>query len=211
MAKETIRIYTPDSFDGRVKKEKPKSAKEIEAERLAQIQKEAFEKGYAEGKEKAAAEEKILLQEGEKRIHQICLRLESIIQRLDNYRSDVVQELLPEIINLSVEIASKIVRKEIDLDRNVVSYIAQESLGRVEESNAAVIIKVNPIDYDVIVEHLSILKDSTGLKNISVEPVVSIEAGGCLIETEKGEIDARIGEQIGEMADAVSTATNRDL
>lgn len=208
---ETVKVYTPACFDKKAEKEDPQKKQELEAQRIAQLEKEAFQKGYSEGLQKAALEEKVMLEEGRKRIEETCQRLEDIIKRLDNYRRDAVEELLPEIINLSVEIASKIVRKEVELDRNIVSYIAQETLSKVEDTNETVTIKINPIDYDVIVEHLSVLKESSGLKHIVIEPVASIEPGGCLVETDKGEIDARIEEQIKEMADAVSTATNRDL
>lgn len=211
MADETVKVYTPACFDKKVEKEDPQKKQELEAQRIAQLEQEAFQKGYSEGLQKAALKEQEMLEEGRKRIEETCQRLEGIIKRLDNYRRDTVEELLPEIINLSVEIASKIVRKEVELDRNIVSYIAQETLSKVEDTNETVTIKINPIDYDVIVEHLSVLKESSGLKHIVIEPVASIEPGGCLVETDKGEIDARIEEQLKEIADAVSTATNRDL
>ncbi len=211
MAVTNIRNYTPDRFDGGIKRERPKSQKELEAERLAKIEREAFDKGYKEGLQKAAIEEKALLDEGKRKIDDICQRLNLLIERLSRYRQETVEELFPEVLNISVEIASKIIKKEVELDRNVVSYIAQECLSRVEETDANIVIKVNPADYDVIVEHLSMLKDSSNLKNLSVEPVASIEPGGCVVETDKGEIDGRIEEQIAEMADAVSTATHRDL
>ncbi len=211
MAIAKILTYTPDRFDVSSTRERPKTQKELEAERLAKIEQEAFEKGYREGMEKAKLEEKALLEEGRRRIEDTCQRLNSLIERLSRYRKETVEELFPEVLNISVEIASKIIKKEVELDRNVVSYIAQECLSRVEETDASIVIKVNPADYDVIVERSKILKESSNIKNLSIEPVASIEPGGCLVETDKGEIDGRIGEQIAEMADAVSTATHRDL
>lgn len=204
--------YNPDNFDSdKVKKKTPQEIEHEAYEKAKQIYQEAYDKGYADGLKKASEEEKKLLEEGNKKIRVLCERLESIINKLEIYRKETVEELLPDVINLSVEIASRIVRKEIELDRNIISYIAQETLSRVEDKDETLILRINPIDYDVIVEQMNRLKESSGLKNIIIEPDQSIEQGGCLLETQKGEIDARIDEQIKELTDAVSTATNRNI
>ncbi|MFQ3573340.1 MAG: FliH/SctL family protein [Thermodesulfovibrionales bacterium] len=213
MEDNVVKVYNPESFDPQKKTHK-KSLEEIEQEalqRIKTIEEEAFQKGYTDGLKKAEQESKEILDTERKRIDETCEHLLSVIKKLDTYRSDLVKELLPDVINLSVEIAQKIVKKEIELDRNIVIYIAQEALSKVEDSVDNVTIKVNPVDYDVIVEHLNILRDTSSLKSINIEPVSTIERGGCIVETIKGEIDARIGEQIKEISDAVSTATHRDL
>ncbi|MCX8070768.1 MAG: FliH/SctL family protein [Thermodesulfovibrionales bacterium] len=209
---DNIVPYNPANFDEEnIKKKTPEEIEAEAHEKAKEIYKEAFDKGYSDGLKKAEQEGKKLLDEGKKQIAEKCDRLESIINKLEVYRKDIVEQLLPDVINLSIEIASRIVRKEIELDRNIISYIAQETLSRVEERDETVTIRINPIDYDVIVEHMNRLKESSGLKNIVIEPDHTIEQGGCLLETNKGEIDARIDEQIKELSDAVSTATNRDM
>lgn len=213
MEEHVVKIYNPQSFD-QSKKTPKKSIDEIEKEaiqRAKSLEEEGFKKGYEEGIKKAEQEAQEFLDKEKKRIQDICDKLMSILQKIDTYRSDLVKELLPDLISLSVEIAEKIIKKEVELDKNIVSYIAQEALSKVEDAVDTVTIKVNPIDYDIIVEHLNILKDASSLKTINIEPVSSIQRGGCIIETEKGEIDARISEQIKELEDAVSTATHRDL
>lgn len=213
MEDNVVKIYNPQSFD-LTKKHSKKAIEDFDSEtiqRLKTLEEEGFQKGYNEGLKKAEQEMQEILETEKMKIAETCQSLLSVIKSIDNYRADLVKELLPDVINLSVEIAQKIVKKEIELDRNIVSYIAQEALSKVEDSVDTVTIKVNPIDYDIIVEHLNILKDASSIKTINIEPVPSIERGGIIIETEKGEIDARIGEQIMEISDAISTATHRDL
>ncbi|MCX8027939.1 MAG: FliH/SctL family protein [Thermodesulfovibrionales bacterium] len=213
MQDDVIKVYNPQSFDQH-KKITKKTVEEIEKEALQRaktLEEEGFRKGYQEGLKKAEEETKVVLEDEKKKIDETCQKLLSVLQSIDTYRSQLVKDLLPDIITLSVEIAEKIVKKEIELDKNIVSYIAQEALSKVEDTVDTVTIKVNPIDYDIIVEHLNILKDASSLKTINIEPVSTIERGGCIIETEKGEIDARISEQLVEIADAVSTATHRDM
>ncbi|HIJ60036.1 MAG TPA: hypothetical protein HPP56_05410 [Nitrospirae bacterium] len=209
---DNIINYNPTNFDAdRIRRKTPDEIEQEAHEKAKQIYEDAYNKGYSKGLEKASREEKLLLEQGQKKISEQCKKLESIIAKLEVYRKDTVEELLPDIINLSVEIAGRIIRKEIELDRNIITYIAQETLSRVEDKDETVTLRINPIDYDVIVEHMNRLKESSGLKNIIIEPDISIEQGGCLLETQNGEIDARIEEQIKEMADAVSTATNRNI
>lgn len=110
-----------------------------------------------------------------------------------------------------MEIAKRVIHKEVELDKNIVMYIARDAIKKVEESEESIVIKVNPLDYEVMVANINLLKEQSGLKNISVEPQSTISPGGCYIETQTGEIDARIEEQIKEIQDAINTATDREV
>jgi type III secretion protein L len=104
-----------------------------------------------------------------------------------------------------------VIHKEIELDKNIVMYVVNDAIKKVREHEEKITIKVNPLDYEIMVSNIDVLKEQTGLKGISVEPASSISPGGCYIETHAGEIDARIEEQIKEVENAISTATNREM
>jgi len=211
-----VRLYTPVQFE-----EKDKLSKKISAGQRAHnineedihaqisiLENKGYEEGYAAGYEKG-------IRDGENEVSEKLKKLEGIIIELgieiENYRTKKINELLPDIVGLSMEIAKKVIHKEVELDKNIIMYIVNDAVKKIKEQEEKITIKVNPLDYKTIVANIDVLKEQTGLKNISVEPALSISPGGCYIETHAGEIDARIEEQIREVENAISTATDREM
>lgn len=139
----SVRPYEPVRFEeGRDKAVFGKGLKKGDEGR--ELEKEGYEKGYAEGYDKG-------VKDGEKDIAAKLKRLEGIIKEIEGYKEKKVNELLPLFIDLSLEIAKKIVHKEVELDKNIVMYIARDAIKKVEESEESIVIKVNPLDYEVII------------------------------------------------------------
>lgn len=206
-ALDSVQPYSPVQFeeDASLKEAHKKEIKEEDIHaRVKASENEGYEKGYAAGYDKG-------VKDGEKETALKLKRLEGIIKELEGYKEKKTNELLPWIIDLSLEIAKRVIHKEVELDKNIVMYIAQDAIKKVEESEESIVIKVNPLDYEVIVANINLLKEQSGLKNISVEPQSTISPGGCYIEMQTGEIDSRIEEQMKEIHDAINTATDREM
>ena len=211
-----VQIYTFPQFDAvkpipvvedAVPLEEPLSEEALQ-ERIKTLEDNARKRGYAEGHAQGLAKG---LAEGEDEANASVKRLGEIIMYLDKFRENKLAELLPNIIELSLEIAKKIVHKEIDLDRNLIVSVARDAIQKVAEKEENVVIKVNQLDYEVMISYIDLLKEQSGLKNVSVEPSAAISQGGCYIETPVGEVDARLEEQIKEVEDVISTATHRKM
>ncbi|BCB96472.1 type III secretion system protein [Dissulfurispira thermophila] len=204
---DSIQIYKPVQFGEDITPPKYRN-QEIKEEdiqaRIKALEDEGYQKGYAIGYEKG-------LKDSEKDVAQRLKRFEGIITELEAYKLKKTNELMPLIIELSMEIASKVIHKEVELDRNIVMYIARDAIKKIEENEDNVVIKVNPLDYEVIAANINLLKEQSGLKNISIEPLSTISPGGCYIETQTAEVDSRIEEQIKEIHDAISTATDIEV
>jgi flagellar biosynthesis/type III secretory pathway protein FliH len=180
------------------KREKEKREKEKrEKERLARIEKEAFDKGFARG-----------IQEGSQTIDAVAGRLDSIVTELEDFRRKKIGELIPDMINLSIEIAKKIIYSSIEKDRENVIAVTRDALARLGATDEKILIRVNPEDYDTMLTNLDSLRGETRLMDITIEPSASITPGGCFIESRTGEVDARVEEMIREIGDAISTASN---
>lgn len=205
---DSVQPYKPVQFEEDLSHKNVIGKQEIKEEdiqaKVKIFENEGYEKGYASGYEKG-------VNDGEKESALKIKRLDGIIKELEGFKTKRLTELLPQIIDLSMEIARKIIHKEIELDKNIVMYIARDAIKKVEESEESIVIKVNPLDYEVIIANMNLLKEQSGLKNIAVEPQTTIPPGGCYIETRTGEVDARIEEQIKEVYDAISTATDREV
>ncbi len=179
-----------------------------EEEHLRMLEQEAGKKGYKEGHAEGFTKG---LDGGKAEVNSSLKRLGEIIVSLSQFRENKLNELLPDIMDLSLEIAKKIVHKEIDLDRNLILAVAQDAIRKVAENEEGVVIKVNPLDYEVMIPHIDLLKEQSGLKNIAIEPSTSVSPGGCYIETQTGEVDARLEEQIKEVEDVIGTAIHRKM
>ena len=199
----SAKLYMPVQFedDPRRSFEKQKQKEESrKAEELIQ-EKKGYEKGHAAGYEKG-------LKDGENEVRARLGRFEKIMMELEKYREKKIDELMPQIIELSLEIAKKIVHREIDLDRSIIMHVAQDAIKKVGEKEGDIVIKVNPLDYEVIIANIDVLKEEAGVKSVTIEPVASIAPGGCYIETKTSEIDANVEEQIKEVTNAISTAVD---
>jgi flagellar biosynthesis/type III secretory pathway protein FliH len=192
---ESVQVYEPARFDsGSIVFNR--RTHDANKEKLAKIEKEAFDKGYAEG-----------IRAGSQTISAVSQRLDSVIRELESFRAKKTEELVPDIIDLSIAIAKKIIHANIEKNRENVITIAREALSKLGGTEEKILIRVNPDDYDTMLSNLDSLRGETRLMDITIEPSAVITPGGCFIETPSGEVDARIEEMIKEIGDAIATAS----
>jgi len=155
---------------------------------------QAFNKGFEEG------EKSVLLKYETEYSEKLLTRIEyfqNIISSIDKRLVSMDIEFENLVINLSCMIAEKIIKREIDKD-SIIPANLKESVKKVLGANN-VIIKVNPSDYtEIIKESKSLLLEDSFSKVQFVEEI-RIERGGCFIETEIGNVDARISSQFSEI------------
>ncbi len=181
----------------------PESSPGLE-ERVSAAEQEGYEKGFSQGFEQG-------IRKAEEEGKEFLGRMEGILRELESFRETKTRELLPDIVDLALQVASGVIHREIDQDRNIVLNTAQEALKKLGDNEDSIVIRLNPVDYDVMISNMDFLKEMSGAKTITIEPVNAISPGGCYIETPTGEIDARIGEQMKEMEDALRTAADSEV
>jgi flagellar assembly protein FliH len=192
---ESVQVYEPARFDsGSIVFNRRRH--DTDKEKLAKIEKEAFDKGYAEG-----------IRAGSQTISAVSQRLDAVIRELEGFRDKKTEELVPDLIDLSIAIAKKIIHANIEKNRENVITIAREALSKLGGTEEKILIRVNPDDYDTMLSNLDSLRGETRLMDITIEPSAVITPGGCFIETPSGEVDARIEEMIKEIGDAIATAS----
>lgn len=114
---------------------------------------------------------------------------EQIKQQTENFTEVVIQT--------AFAIAEKILRKEIEKDSNIISLI-ELSLKKVITANE-IVVKLHPDDYNLVAEDLKSLNLNIDPSKLRFEKDEMIDKGGCLIETEIGNADARIASQLNEL------------
>lgn len=200
-----VRLYAPMQFESQAEtREKDVKTEKDIVERVKRKEKEGYERGY-----KAAYEE--TLGEAQAEIDERLRNLGRLIVSLEDFNAKLVDKLMPEIISLASEIAKKVIIKEVALDRTIVMNVATEAIKKVAEREEKITIKINPIDYELMVANSEFFKDLSGLKDIVIEPAPAVSRGGCYIETQTGEIDARLEEKLKELDNVIDTSTNSQV
>ncbi|WP_205418635.1 flagellar assembly protein FliH [Borrelia miyamotoi] len=123
-------------------------------------------------------------------------KLNSIISSLVTKRKEILESSGEHIMNLVMQIAVKVVKKIVDSQRGVIIENVNEALKKIK-SKTNIVIRVNLDDMDIVShqKHEFISKFDL-IENLEVIEDVNIGKGGCIIETDFGEIDARISSQL---------------
>ncbi len=134
-----------------------------------------------------------------------ALKRACTLGQLENIRKEIHQEIEKEVAQLALSIARKIVCHEVKTTQEIVTCVAREALSRVDNP-AKIKIKLNPDDLQFIKDTQSQFSHFLDhVDNIRFEADQSIQSGGCLIETDRGDIDARIEKQFQAIEESFQT------
>ena len=146
------------------------------------IKKSAFEEGYRAGLEKCNAD------------------LEKFRQSLNSFMNankDVFEYIAPDILEISVDIAKKIIKKEVDADPQILIDTIVDILKTTSKNEPKIVIRVRPQAVQFIKDTIPNITYQYGIDskiNIVADP--SVEEGGCIFQTNNGIVDASVDTQI---------------
>jgi flagellar assembly protein FliH len=161
---------------------------------LAKKMEMEFEKGFNEGLEKGREEtedkyEKLLLDKNQE--------FYAILTEFENRFAEYEQAFAKIAIETAARISGKIVKKEIAA-KSIIQDTLADALTQVVSSNK-ILVRLNPEDIKLLEAEDGTIGGQPVFSKIRFEPDTSIEQGGCFIETELGNIDARISSQLNEI------------
>lgn len=155
-------------------------------------QEEAEERGHTEGREAG-------YQEGKEEVARLIGRTQLMLERAQDKRADILAETEQQIIDLVLLIARKVIKVISETQRNVVVSNVAQALRKVK-ARGDIIVRVNVADLKLTTEHTKdFIQLVEGAKGLQIVEDSSVDQGGCIIETDFGEIDARIASQLGEL------------
>jgi len=176
----------------------------------AQLNEQAYQKGFADGKKIGMIDgENTGLELGTKKIEPLFISLQEVLEQFRNIRQEAYQRIEKEVVELALAIAKQVICREISLDREIVVCVAREALTKVDDPGK-IKIKMSPSDLQFINEtkyQLSNLIEN--IDNVTLEAEDSIQNGGCIIESDLGEIDARIEKQLQAVEESFKTVMEK--
>jgi flagellar assembly protein FliH len=165
-------------------------------QRVTQTEREAYERGYADGHSKG-------YDEGRAEVERLVESLHSIITKAIEKRNEIIEEAETQIINLVLLIVKKVIKVISENQKNVVINNVVQALRKLK-SRGDVVIRVNLADLELTSEHVKdFMKMVENVKSITVLEDSSVDRGGCIIETDFGQIDARISSQLHEIEERI--------
>lgn len=184
-----------------------------------QIQEEAYHKAYSEGKEQGYQSGYLTgYQEGEAQIRaeiqeqyaqeQALYRadIQKVLDYVEQERLKVWEQYEPQIVRMVSDMVRHIIKREIEENDTLVLTTIRNTLRRVVEGSS-LRIRVHTDDIALVKEHREeILELLDGIRHLEIFEDRRVGRGGCIMETESGNIDARIETQMqtfGEVMDMV--------
>ena len=177
------------------------SVEEKAVSMLGDIQEKAYQEAYQLGLEEGRTK---AFQEVASEITQKMSEFTKLISALENIKKEVLAQNEAHLVKLMYHMASRLSHKEMQQsDDSLVDIIRSAvSLAQDEEN---VRVSVAPAQFEFVEE----LKKQTGrefefLKKIRFEPNPDVTSGGCIVETNYGEVDARIEQRIDQLWTSLS-------
>jgi flagellar assembly protein FliH len=160
-------------------------------ERLETIERDAYERGYADGERAGIAAT-------EARVEEVVARLAATIEEIAGLRTGVMRRAERDLVRLAIAMAERVLRREVDIDRELLVVMARVAIDRLGENGTATI-HLHPSDHDAVVA-----RRSTEL-GPSVELVAdpAVPRCGCLVRSPFGTIDVGIESQVRELSRAL--------
>ena len=164
--------------------------------RVEKIGEEARAKGAGEGREQG-------YQEGKAEVQRLIDNLQRIISAAIERRNLIIEESETQVINLVLLIAKKVIKVISENQKNVVINNVVQALRKLK-SRGEVVIRVNLADLELTSAHIAdFMKMVENVKSITVLEDSSVDRGGCILETDFGQIDARISSQLSEIEERI--------
>jgi flagellar assembly protein FliH len=156
------------------------------------IERDAFTKGYAQG-ERAGAEAAATRGEA------MLRRLAQTIDELGVLRAELIHKSERQLVQLAIAIATRVIQREITLDKELLVAMARVALDRLGDTSSATI-RLNPEDHAAALAARGGELSTESVKVVA-DPIVS--RGGCLVESDFGLIDLAMSAQVAEIANAL--------
>ncbi|MFN0085846.1 MAG: FliH/SctL family protein [Blastocatellia bacterium] len=168
----------------------------VEAERLiagaqsreAEIERAARERGLS------GAQTEVRL-EIDRAVADLRAQLASSLDEVAGLRADLNARAERDLVRLALEIARKVVHREVRVDHEIALTLARVALSRLQ-SRAKAVVRLHPDDYAYVSERHERLGCEA---SVEITEDRSVGPGGCVVQSEMGEIDARIEQQFAEI------------
>jgi flagellar biosynthesis/type III secretory pathway protein FliH len=148
----------------------------------------AFARGYAQG-------ECAALDLATRQLAGLRDRLGRTLADLGTLRADLTSRVEHQVVDLALAVATRILHREVSLDRELLLVMARIALDRLGDATAATI-RLHPEDETAARGQ----RDQWPGGSVTIVADPSVRPGACVVQTSQGTIEAGVDAQIRELA-----------
>jgi len=156
---------------------------------LEDIEKIAWEEGYAKGQAAGMEAARNEMQRGVQELQQRVREFDAVLNALAHPLEQLDNEIEMQLVSLSYAIAKQVVRRELRTDPAQVIAVIRETVGLLPLAQRNVRVHLHPLDAAVVRERLAEPAAERAWTLVE-DPVMS--RGGCRVSTDSAQIDARL-------------------
>ena len=172
------------------------NAQPQDPEQIQQLVEEAFNKGMEQGRAEVMAD-----QQGQ--VDAAAQSLREALGEMVRIRQREVDQMETETVRLALAIAKKIIGYETGTG-SVIGPVVQMAMQKVADPRRLTV-RLNPRDIDTVKAFNGEWLPGDDVSSVlRLEPDETIGQGGCVVETNLGDVDARIDQQIRIIEDRLT-------
>jgi len=178
--------------DGSAVVESPEDLLAAARDEAQRIRDSAYKEGYEAGR--CEATDNVVAEAGK-----LIETLKGLNEELLNEEQRILSEVEPRLVELAVQIAEKILRRELTQDAGAVRSTVTAALNKLTDRDR-VTIRANPSDVAILKEFkVDIAKAFDGIREVNVVADENIVRGGCIVETDMLRVNGDIAAQLEEV------------
>jgi flagellar assembly protein FliH len=121
---------------------------------------------------------------------QMAAQFGSMLAGLDDQWNVLEEQMALAVTRTAVQLARQVVRHELDTRPEIVSRVAQEAVGAIVLSARHLRVRLHPADQQHV---LAGAGEALKARDARIVADPAIEPGGCIVDSDLGQVDARIG------------------
>lgn len=196
---ENIKQWSPPSMRGTEVdiSELDETGPLLTADQLEQIQKAAYDEGFAQGnKEGFEYGHKEALAQGRDELSKTVLRFEQLMTLLERPLQQLDDQVERELIEMVIAMVRQLVRREVRTDPEQIIGVVREALSILPVSSRGIRVVLHPEDATLVRRVYELSENELGWKIIE-DPVVA--RGGCRILTDSSQVDATLESRLASL------------
>lgn len=185
-----------------VEEEPPNQEELITAAEIEAIQQLAYTEGYAQGYELGVTQgEKDGFEAGHDRLEKLLTgrlnRLDSVLTFISQPLSELDEEVVTQLRDMSIAIARQLIRRELHTDPGQVIAVVREAMATLPVNTRETRIYLHPDDAELVREVFSISDEREQSWKLIENPALT--RGGCRIEADASKIDATVEHRMNQI------------
>ncbi len=164
---------------------------------LEQIQKQAYDEGYEQGKKEGFEfGHKEGLEQTKQELQSYANHMQQLLRSFETPLRELDDQVERELLSLVIAIVKQLVRREVKSDPNLIIGVVREALSILPVNSRNVRLMVHPEDAELIRE-IYALGDSELGWSLVEDPVIN--RGGCKVVTETSQVDATLDSRLASL------------